>query len=270
MSSSDVTHVDWASLVHGHRGVRIAQGHSVEVEPPVSFLGRFGFNSSTRVGAFTTFRSGLAVSVRSVGRYCSIAGKLRIGDHEHPLRWLSTNVFQYNDERFSFHPAGVNKRVPEEDCDFRVEPPVIGNDVWIGSGVTVLRGVRIGDGAVVASSAVVTKDVPPYAIVGGVPARVISYRFEPPVVAELLDLQWWRFSPQQLDGVPFTDISAAIAEVRRRIDAGMQPYEPETVRLPFPPPPIPPRKPPPPPPTGWAKVRARLRPQTQLRRFSAG
>ncbi|MGA8851629.1 MAG: CatB-related O-acetyltransferase [Aeromicrobium sp.] len=259
--------------VAGHARVHVLAGHTVEVEPPVAFLGRFGFNSSTRVGAFTYLYSGLAVWVGSIGRYCSIAGKIRIGDHEHPTDWLSSSAFQYNEERFSFHPAGLSTRIPEEACDFRGEPPVIGNDVWIGSGVTILRGVTIGDGAVVASSAVVTKDVAPYAIVGGVPARLISHRFDAQTIAELLDLQWWRFSPAQLNGVPFNDIHAAIAEVRQRISAGMQPYAPDWVTLPFPPPAPPPAPepptppPPPPPPTRAQRVRRALRPRTRLRRL---
>lgn len=68
---------------------------------------------------------------------------------------------------------------------------VIGNDVWIGAYAKIVEGVRIGDGAVIAAGAVVTKDVPPYAIVGGVPAKIIKYRFEEKQIKQLLELKWW-------------------------------------------------------------------------------
>lgn len=257
-------------LAQGHRRIKHANDCVVTIEPPVSFMGRFQFNGDARIGAFTYFYSGLAVRLTSIGRYCSIAGGVRIGDHEHPTDWLSTSPMQYNDERFSFHPAGRVTRVPEERCDFRKTYPVIGNDVWIGSTVTILRDVTIGDGAVVASNAVVTKDVPPYAIVGGVPAKVIRYRFDDATIARLLRAQWWRFSPAQLEGVDFTDIDAALTEIEHRIEAGLEPYEPQWLDLPIPPPPPPPEPPPPPPPpTGWKKVRATLKPRTRLRRLFA-
>ena len=68
---------------------------------------------------------------------------------------------------------------------------VVGNDVWIGYQATIMPGVQIGDGAIIATKAVVTKDVPPYAIVGGNPSQVIRMRFEPAVIARLLDIRWW-------------------------------------------------------------------------------
>ena len=106
----------------------------------------------------------------SIGRYCSIAGGLRIGDHNHPTDWLSTNVFQYNVERFLYSPqADSFARIPEDECNsFLGTSAVVGNEVWIGSRVTITRGVTIGDGAVVAFSAVVTKEVAPYSVVAGV------------------------------------------------------------------------------------------------------
>ncbi len=68
---------------------------------------------------------------------------------------------------------------------------IIGNDVWIGSNVLIIGGIKIGDGAIVAAGAVVTKDVPPYAIVGGIPARIIRFRFDKEQINKLLELKWW-------------------------------------------------------------------------------
>lgn len=257
-------------LVSGHRRVKHANDAQIDVEPPVAFLGSFQFNDPCSIGAFTYFYSGLSVRCTSIGRYCSIAGQVRIGDHEHPVDWLSTSPFQYNDERFAFSPAARHTRVPEERCDFRRTWPVIGNDVWIGARVTILRGVTIGDGAVVASDAVVTKDVPPYAIVGGVPARIIRHRFDEATIERLLRVRWWRFSPAQLDGIDVTDPHVALDEVERRVADGMEPYAPERVTLPFPPPPPPPPAPVAPPPPPDRRLRRRLRPRTRLRAFLRG
>lgn len=220
--------------VEGTKKLKIVEGAVIRVEPPVSFRGSLQFNTSSRVGAFTYFYSGLVVQCASIGRYCSIAGGVRIGDNEHPTNWLSTSPFQYNPDRFAFADVANDYTVvPEDDQkhEFRGNGPWIGNDVWIGARAAVLRGVTIGDGAVVAASAVVTRDVPPYAIVGGVPARVIRYRFPEPVIQRLLDAAWWRFTPNQLDGIAFDDINAALDELEKRIANGLRPYETEMVEL---------------------------------------
>ncbi|EKO3576514.1 CatB-related O-acetyltransferase [Vibrio metschnikovii] len=73
------------------------------------------------------------------------------------------------------------------------ESVIIGNDVWIAAGAVITRGIKIGDGAVIGANAVVTKDVPPYAIVAGIPAKVIKYRFTPEIIQRLLDIQWWNW-----------------------------------------------------------------------------
>lgn len=265
-----MNHDEAEQLVQGHRRIKHANDVEVLVEPPATFMKSFQFNAPSRVGAFTYFYSGLAVRLESIGRYCSIAGQVRIGDYEHPIDWLSTSAGQYNEDRFGFHPAGRMSRVPEERCDFRGTAPVIGSDVWIGARVTVLCGVTIGDGAIVAAGAVVAKDVPPYAIVGGVPARVIRYRFDDDTIARLQRVRWWRFSPAQLDGIDVTDVHAALDEVERRIEAGMEPYEPESLSLPLPPAPPAPEPPPPPPPTRLQRVRRAVRPRTRWRKLLAG
>jgi acetyltransferase-like isoleucine patch superfamily enzyme len=249
-------------LVEGAKKLKIVDEAVIGVEPPVSFRGRFQFSSSTRIGAFTYFYSGLAVQCASIGRYCSIAGGVRIGDYEHPTNWLSTSPFQYNAERFAFSPVADDCTIVPEDeqlHEFRSDGPWIGNDVWIGARATVLRGVRIGDGAVVAAAAVVTKDVPPYAIVGGVPARVIRYRFPQPIIDRLLAVAWWRFTPNQLSGISFDDIESALDDLEKLVADGLEPYEAETVELTRPVPPPPPApKPPPPPPTRRQRMRRRL------------
>ena len=77
-------------------------------------------------------------------------------------------------------------------------PVTIGNDVWIGANVCILPGISIGDGAVLAAGAVITKDVPPYAIVGGVPAKVIKYRFSEDIIKKLLKIKWWNWEEEKV------------------------------------------------------------------------
>ncbi len=97
-------------------------------------------------------------------------------------------------------------------CNFKIEPDPchIGNDVWIGHGVFIKEGVTVGDGAVIAAGAVVVKDVPPYAIVGGSPAKIIKYRFDEKTISKLLELQWWNMDPEILQQCPYEEIDKAI------------------------------------------------------------
>jgi hypothetical protein len=104
----------------------------------------------------------------------------------------------------------------------------IGNDVWIGHGAFISPGVTIGDGAVVAGHAVVTRDVPPYAIVGGNPAQILRMRFDLQQCAALQALAWWRFAPWQLIGIPFANIDHVLSHLRQRVP-GLTPYEPAKI-----------------------------------------
>ena len=218
--------------VRGISNVSFNKKASADIEPPVWFQRAFAIRCNVRIGAFTYFQSGSLQGCESIGRYCSIAGNLRVGDIEHPTGWLSTNPFQYNVARFNWSDAaGDYEALVSKKDSFRKPQVVIGNDVWIGANATILRGVTIGDGAIIASGSVVTKDVAPYSVVGGVPARHIRFRFDEETIAELLDLRWWRFSPNDLSGVPFDDVNAATSEIRRRIDQGMEPYEPDRLKL---------------------------------------
>lgn len=193
--------------IRGRRNLQHKRSSEVTAEPPFWFMGPTTSATTTRIGAFSYLMGGVVDYCTSIGLYCSIAGGVRIGEPDHPVDWMSTSPFQYEAHRFGWYPSAddCSIRPPQGDSAFRKGPVVIGNDVWIGADVVVLRGVSINDGAVVVAGAVVTRDVPPSTIVGGVPAREISKRFADVTIAELLELQWWRFSPNQLDGIAFDD-----------------------------------------------------------------
>lgn len=149
-----------------------------------------------------------------IGRYTSIAADVSIIFGNHPSRdFVSThNAFCFaNGYRVCYtekqHCFTAEEIVPYADAEKKYFC-TIGNDVWIGQGVKIKCGVKIGDGAIVGAYAVVTKDIPPYAIVGGVPARLIRYRFEEDDIRWLQELRWWDKDKEWLEkyGNKFYDI----------------------------------------------------------------
>ena len=127
-----------------------------------------------------------------IGQFCSISDEVVIGGAEHPLSWVSTSpVFQ--DVRHS----GPSKKFSEHKYE-GIKRTIIGNDVWIGRRAIIKAGINIGHGAVVGNGAVVTKDVPPYAVVAGVPAKIVKYRFKEETIKDLLNSEWWNMSDIEL------------------------------------------------------------------------
>lgn len=127
-----------------------------------------------------------------IGAFCSISDHVFIGGAEHPSNRISTSpVFQKEKH------SGPKKRFARFSVP-TTKTTVIGNDVWVGHNVTIKQGVVVGDGAIIGSNALVTKDVPPYAIVGGVPAKIIKYRFPEEVINELLKTEWWNLSDEEI------------------------------------------------------------------------
>lgn len=129
-----------------------------------------------------------------IGNFCSIGSGavfMMAGNQGHRSDWISTFPFFYQDDE-NFAAAS--------DGFVRAGDTVIGNDVWIGSEAMIMAGVTIGDGAIIASRAVVTKDVAPYEVVGSNPAKHIKFRFSPEQIEMLLEMQWWNWSDEQLKG----------------------------------------------------------------------
>ena len=142
----------------------------------------------TSIGRGTQIGENTVIQNATIGNYCAISWNCTLGGGEHFLSNLSITELKriFNNEKRTSNP-------------FIDSPLVIGNDVWIAAGAQVLRNVTIGDGAVVGAGAVVTKNVPPYAVVAGVPAKIIKYRFSDAFVKRLLNIKWWTFSQQKLD-----------------------------------------------------------------------
>lgn len=119
-----------------------------------------------------------------IGKYCSIGYGVDIGMYEHPVNMVSTSTEIYKENSIWNELA---------------KPPIIKNDVWIGSKATILQGVTIENGAIIAAGAVVTKDVPAYAIVGGVPAKIIKYRFDEEMRKKIEATEWWNKDEQWIE-----------------------------------------------------------------------
>lgn len=129
-----------------------------------------------------------------IGKFCAIANMVRIGAPNHPMDRPSQHRFTYVPEYY--------EETARRDAGFfaqrRADQVIVGNDVWIGHAAILLPGVTIGDGAVIAAGAVVSKDVAPYSIVGGVPAKLIRERFSRDIAAKLAAIAWWDWPEAKL------------------------------------------------------------------------
>ena len=143
----------------------------------------------------------------SVGAFCSIASRVVIGGASHPMHFVSTSP------AFLSHRDSIKRKFARHDYLPQIRS-VVGNDVWIGESVLVKAGVTIGDGAVVGMGSVVTRDVPPYAVVAGNPARIIRMRFSEEVIQALLKWQWWSLGDAELERVA-ADFNDPISLLKR-------------------------------------------------------
>lgn len=190
--------------------VRLYSGLTIENNTSF-YKGRFLWS----MGAYSYCSSELARDT-TVGRYCSIGEGISIMGYQHPLDRFTTSTVTYSNYEFSLNNSNIVSNTLNDN-----KPITIKNDVWIGANVVLKPGITIGNGTVIACNAVVTKDVPDFAIVGGVPAKVIGSRFSPHIIEELLTIQWWDYDFLDFTEIPVDDdIEKFIFKIKELIKQG--------------------------------------------------
>ncbi len=160
-----------------------------ELEGPISNGAHTYFRG--KIGMYSYIGENCRIYAK-IGRFCSISSNVKIVEATHPINFVSTSPSLYSSAK-QCNATFVKENLFDDllkisDSNFPCE---IGNDVWIGENVMIKGGIKIGDGACIAMGAVVVKDVPPYAVVGGVPAKIIKYRFDNEIIEDLKSIKWW-------------------------------------------------------------------------------
>ncbi len=172
---------------------------------------------STFMGAYSYMNAGGCLRANVfVGRYCSIGRRVTVGAPMHSMSGVSTHPAL---RQGSARPYTEAERLSLGIQDTERVQTVVENDVWIGDGAVLLPGITVATGAVIGANAVVTNDVPPYAVVAGVPARVIRRRMSEDVIARLLQTEWWELDVQTLQSLPVGHVLEFIDAMRERGDA---------------------------------------------------
>lgn len=215
-------------------------GDNIEIEENVFFAANSG-NVLYKIGSFSTVNSRLPVNT-IIGRYSSIASNLKRMSAGHPTQRFTTSMLTYYGNSKVAWSGIFGEYLEKNNLSFETAPNdtlsnfpiIIGNDVWIGENVTyVPKGVTVGDGAIVAANSLLTKDVPPYHVVGGNPARIVKTRFSDEIISDLLELKWWDYSFAEIPGIyadiPIKDFITIVNETKR--NETIQPMKPNKLFL---------------------------------------
>ena len=188
--------IDETRIVSAHQTSKVYSGVCVD---SLSKIGRYNvlfpkctlINSS--IGDHTYIQKESMLFMCDVGKYCSIAMKVYVGLPQHELSMVSSHP------AFYLRDTPLVKIYSKQNIGIPHARTLLGNDVWIGHGALIMSGITIGNGAVIAAGAVVTVDIPDYAIVGGVPAKLIRYRFDKDTISSLLLTKWWDLDEEWIE-----------------------------------------------------------------------
>ncbi|MFC3568832.1 CatB-related O-acetyltransferase [Paracoccus simplex] len=219
---------------------------SQETEGNLEKIERIVFHDNLRVSHWTRHfvKNGNVMVIGSLGymsyahspahrftsaAFCSIATGVRMMGNNHPYSRVSTHPVSYGPfYREAARELGASSEAFSKSYDGTPKPTRIHHDVWIGGDVLLAGGLTIGTGSILAANAVVTKNVPPYAIVAGMPAKIIKYRFPKAVIQRLLDTKWWQYPLEQLAEFEFDDPMAFCDAFERR-KSRMIPRQPRII-----------------------------------------
>ena len=175
------------SLVKSQKS-KVTEGKSTRIEAPF-------YLNEIELGDYSYIAGNSRISNARFGKFCSIGPNFSCGLGIHPTNGISTSPMFYSIAKQNGITLTKENKIEE------TKQTNVGNDVFIGANVTVLDGVKIGDGAVIGAGAVVVKDIPPYAIAVGVPAKVVKYRFEKDKIEKLLQIRWWDWEQLKLQSI---------------------------------------------------------------------